>query len=122
MPGRTIFERHLPSDRSLLIGHVDDAETPFADLLQQRVGADHGPGAFGGRWNERLGDFRRGRFQKIADFRLGAEQSFDTPTQVFVACASLIEVGTPFSARRFLECGEVDLVDARRDAVHVVDS
>ena len=27
-------------DGSLLLGHVDDAHAPFADLLQQLVGAD----------------------------------------------------------------------------------
>src|SRR5580692_5430646 len=55
------LERHLPPDRSLLIGDVDDAEPPLADLLQQRVGADHGACAFGGRWNERCGNLGRGR-------------------------------------------------------------
>ena len=32
------------ADGLLLLGHVDDAHAPFADLLQQLVGADDVPG------------------------------------------------------------------------------
>ena len=40
------LQRHPPPDRLLLLGHVDRPETAFADLLQQLVTADHGPGTF----------------------------------------------------------------------------
>ena len=47
MPAFRIFERHPPPHRLLLLGQIDDAKTPFADLLQQFVGADEGAGTFG---------------------------------------------------------------------------
>ena len=34
------LQRHATPDRRLLLGHVDDAEAPFADLLQQLVRPD----------------------------------------------------------------------------------
>ena len=34
------LERHLAPNRLRLLGHEDDAHAPFADLLQQLVGAD----------------------------------------------------------------------------------
>ena len=34
------LQGHLPPDRLGLLGHVDDAHAPFADLLQELVGAD----------------------------------------------------------------------------------
>ena len=40
------LERHAAADRLLLLGHVDDAHAPFADLLQQLVGADLRAGGF----------------------------------------------------------------------------
>src|SRR5439155_268804 len=43
------FQRHLAADRLLLLGHEDDAEAPFADLLQELVWADDGAGALGDR-------------------------------------------------------------------------
>ena len=36
------FQRHLAPDRLSLLGHVDDAEAPFADLFEQPVWADAG--------------------------------------------------------------------------------
>ena len=36
------LQRHLAADRLLLLGHEDDAEAAFADLLQELVGADQG--------------------------------------------------------------------------------
>ena len=34
------LERHAPTDRFLLLGHVDHATAAFADLLEQFVTAD----------------------------------------------------------------------------------
>ncbi len=41
------LQRHPPLDRLGLLGHVDDAHAPFADLLQQLVGADRVAGLLG---------------------------------------------------------------------------
>ena len=41
------LERDPALDRLGLLGHEDDAHAPFADLLQQLVGADDRAGAFG---------------------------------------------------------------------------
>ena len=38
------LERHPAADGLLLLGHVDDAHAPFADLLEQLVRADPMPG------------------------------------------------------------------------------
>jgi hypothetical protein len=43
------LERHLAADRLGLFGHVDDAKTPFANLLKKLVGADLSAGALGPR-------------------------------------------------------------------------
>ena len=34
------LQRHLALDRLRLLGHEHDAQAPFADLLQELVGAD----------------------------------------------------------------------------------
>ncbi len=39
------LQRDAPNDRLLLLGHEHDAKAPFADLLQQLVGADPRAGA-----------------------------------------------------------------------------
>ena len=41
------LQRHLAAHGLRLLGHVDDAHAPFADLFQQLVGADDRAGAFG---------------------------------------------------------------------------
>ena len=40
MPGLMIFSATRRRTGSLLLGHIDHAHAPFADLLQQLVGAD----------------------------------------------------------------------------------
>ena len=44
MPGLMIFRATLRRTGCGLLGHVDDAEAPFADLLQELVGADDAAG------------------------------------------------------------------------------
>ena len=44
------FERDAAADRRLLLGHVHHAHAPFADLLQELVGADQRAGLLGQRW------------------------------------------------------------------------
>ena len=65
MPGLMTLSATLPLDRLLLLGHEDQAEAAFADLLQQLVGADHRAGLLsdGGivdcaiAWRWRIKDF-----------------------------------------------------------------
>ena len=42
------LQRDAAADRLLLLGHIDDAHAPFADLLQQLVRADLRAGTFQG--------------------------------------------------------------------------
>ena len=46
MPRLDDLERHPAADRVLLLGHEDDAEAAFADLLNEFVGANDSPRAF----------------------------------------------------------------------------
>ena len=41
------LQRHPATDGRLLVGHVDDTHPPFADLLEQLVGADAAAGSIG---------------------------------------------------------------------------
>ena len=44
------LQRHPAADRVVLLGHVDDAHAPFADLLQQLVRADDRAEGLDIRW------------------------------------------------------------------------
>ena len=46
-PGLDDLEGDLAADRLRLLGHVDDAHPPFADLFQQLVLVDHLAGTVG---------------------------------------------------------------------------
>ena len=116
------LERDAAADGSLLFGHEDDAEAPFADLLQQLVGADDASRAFGERINHGHGDFRGRGLQEIADVRLDAQEPFDPLAHFFVAGAGFVEIGRPFPEGRLLEGRQVDLVDARHAVIRFVGS
>ena len=58
------LEGHLAADRLQLLGHEDDAEAPFADLLQQLVRADLSAGALRRRPVGRVLDRNGWHFQK----------------------------------------------------------
>ena len=78
MPGLMILSATLAPDRLGLLGHVDDAHAPLADLLEQLVRADDRAGAFGdhfvivGRIQNRGAALQEtiGRFMRL-------EQAFD---------------------------------------------
>ena len=79
-----------------LLGHVDDAHAPFADLLQQLVGADHGAGAFGRRRGVvRDGRGRAGCLEEVPRPDVGAEQRLDLPAERGIAAARPVQVGRP---------------------------
>src|SRR5438445_469601 len=83
---------HLAADRLRLLRREHDAEAAFADLLEELVGADQGPGPFphghplGG--GDELG---RRPFQECAGPEMIAHQPLQLTPQLRVAPASLIE-------------------------------
>ena len=116
------LQRHAAANRLLLLGHEDDAEAPFADLLQQLVGADDASRAFGERVNHGHCDFRGRGLQEIADVRLDAQEPFDPLANFFVAGAGFVEIGRLFPEGRLLEGRQVNLVDARHAVIRFVGS
>ena len=54
MPGLMIFSATSRRTGSLLLGHIDEAHAPFADLLQQLVGADEGASCSAGELIDRF--------------------------------------------------------------------
>ena len=76
------LERDAAADRRLLVGHVDDAHAPFADLLQQLVRTDERAGALGqrllsGRQIDRGAELGGRLLQKAVGIVVGLEQGFD---------------------------------------------
>ena len=77
------LQRDPAADRLGLLGDIDDAHSPFADLLQQLVGADEGAGLLrwrSGRWWRRLGCREKSRparadLQQLVDLLLRLEFS-----------------------------------------------
>ena len=113
------LQRHLAAHGLGLLGHVDDAHAPFADLLQQLVRADDRAGAFHrlGR-RESHGRPRGGRVQEATHLGLGFEQPLDPPAQVRVRATNVVEISGPGLGRLPLHGGEEDLVDTGRWAAH----
>jgi hypothetical protein len=81
-----------------LFGHVNDAESPFTNLLQQRVRAD----AFTGGLDRRR--LRRGRLapnRRLVDFKKGVgrgrvgEQGFNPLAKFAVAATGRVEKSGP---------------------------
>jgi hypothetical protein len=88
------FERYHTANRLLLLGHEDDAEAAFADLLQELVGADNGARALGDRVIDGGGHLQRGsgRLQEAACSFVPGEQSVHLLAQVQVTAAHRIQV------------------------------
>ena len=96
MPGLMIFSATLRCTGSALLGHVDHAHAPFADLLQQLVRADLRPRVLG-QWrvdrrrrNRRTEPLQR-RFQVAADLIRIPQERFDPRAQVRPCSAGLVE-------------------------------
>ena len=86
------LQRHLAADGLRLLGHVDDAHAPFADLLQQLVGADDRAGALGDRRQSTVDGQRppAGRFQEAAALLVGTGAAASRPgAQAGIAAAGL---------------------------------
>ena len=90
-----IFRATLRRTGSGLLGHVDDAHAPFADLLQQLVGADGLAGMPGDGWRLDGGASRAAAIQGslLILYRL---LLFSTMSPPFGLAATLVtELGSP---------------------------
>ena len=70
-----------------LLGHEDRAHAPFANLLQELVGADDGARAFGRGRLIKGGRAARLRFEKRSHLLMMQEQLLDLPAKHFVVTA-----------------------------------
>ena len=86
------LERDLALDRPGLLGHEDDTHSPFADLLQQLVGADHGAWAFVNRILDRVDDIGGRGIEKAPGLLVSLQEHPHPPAQCHIVTASLIEV------------------------------
>ncbi len=111
------LERDLAADRLLLLGHVDDAHAPFADLLEQLVGADDRAGLS----RERLVAGRRrvrdrGVCRKLPSPGLGGQQCLDAAAQLADRRRRLRPGRRPGrSVGSFIQSGGEDCFRASRD-------
>ncbi len=71
MPGLMTLSATLRRTGCDLLGHVDDAHAPFADLLQQLVGADLRAGTFGDALGRRRVEARRRDIEGATRFVVG---------------------------------------------------
>ena len=114
------FQRDAAENGRLLIGHVDDAHSPFADLLQQLVRPDDRAGSFelcfvGGRGE---GSRRVSSLEKIAGFVVGVEQGLDLGSQSGIFAANAIQVGNPRFGRVARQCVRKNRHDLRVRMAH----
>jgi len=112
-PGLDDLERDLAPDGVLLLGHVDNAHAPFADRLQQPVGADPRARPFrdrGVRDRDRVRPHRP--IHEVPRAGCRAEQVLDLGAQPRIGRAGLVQ-----------ECGSVvrrlDLQGPAEDRSHV---
>ena len=113
MPGLMIFSATRRSTGSFLLGHVDHAHAPFADLLQQLVGADLRAGLFEGGLVERGKEGVGGCVHDAAPAVVGLQQTFHLPPQLRIAVASAVQVGLPLVRRLDLNRCTENRVHAR---------
>ena len=85
------LERHLAADRLVLLGHVDDAHAPFADLLQQLVGADDCAGALGNRLTSDCGNRRLADDMDAARVSVGMKKPDQPELEVRSPAARLVQ-------------------------------
>ena len=117
------LQSHPAAHRLGLLGHVDDAHAPLADLLEQLVRANDRAGAFHRLgWGDRQGRTRGGRVQEVPHLGLGVEQPLDPPAQVRVRAADLIKVSGSGFGRLPLQRSKEDLVDIGQRTAHGRDS
>src|SRR5262245_57466100 len=95
------LKRDLAVYRFLLLGHIDDAEAPFADLLQQFVTPDHVPAWFQKRIRRRQS---RCLTENTSCFLMSRQERLNFLTQFRIASTSLVEKAATLSRRFLLYC------------------
>jgi hypothetical protein len=94
------LEGDLAANRLELLGHVDNAHAPLADLLEELVRADVRAGHLGrGLLSERAALAGRGSFQETLDFGISGQQLLQPHPELLVVAAGLIEVLRPIFKR-----------------------
>ena len=78
------LERDAAADRLVLLGHVDDAHAPFADLLEELVRPDAVAGPLAGRL-VRPGEAVGAALEDAGGPVVGLEQPLDAPAQGVIA-------------------------------------
>src|SRR5262245_25105847 len=75
-----------------LLGHEDDAEAPFADLLQELVGADDCAGTLGDGFSDGCGWRETKVAEETAGIFAGPEQRFNVGAHARIAAACLFQI------------------------------
>src|SRR5688572_14329565 len=87
------FERNAAADRLMLLRHEDHAHAPFADLLEQLVGADPLTRSFDRRLCNRARYARRRSIENKTLLALVLlEQPLDSAAQTLIARADSIQI------------------------------
>ncbi len=108
------LEGHLAADGLHLLGHEHDAEAPLADLLEEFVGADDGPRAFGDRVVNGHDRAFGGFLQKAAGLILSGQHFLDAPAKLGITGAGFVEISRALLRRPLLQGGEEDGLEWRR--------
>ena len=99
------LQRHFAPDRFRLLGHVDNAKSPFANSLQELVGADNGPGILGNLRPHVADTANRRAAEKIPRFCMSLQQSLQPFAKCIIAAATLPDEPQPlftgFQIQRF---------------------
>ena len=93
------FQGHPPLDRLGLIGHVDDAKTPLADLLEEFIGADDRAGFLGDGLVDGGYVDSTVVLKKLPELGLGMEKKFNAAMQSWVVSTCPIEIGRTLGGR-----------------------
>ena len=103
-----------------LLGHVDRAHAPFADLLQQLVGSDLRAGAFEDRHVERDRGrrFGRGLLEKAACACVEPQQMLHLHAQFRLPGAGFVQVSQALGQVFLLQCGDEDFALGHGDLLH----
>ena len=123
-----IFSATLRCDRLGLLGHVHGAHAPFADLLQEFVGANLRANALFDTWREGKRQF--GGIEKRSHALMLFEQRDDFTAQNLVAGALGVNISLSLLRRRNLKCvqknvlrlifGDIHGVSGRRRCLPVI--
>ncbi len=113
------LECNTATDRLLLLGHVHHAHAPFADLLQELVGADLHAGGFtnGGKGVGLLPIDDR-PLQKIAGAEVVQDKLSYFAEQLSISLAGLLQENGTILWRLDLDCLLENGIQARRHVVH----